>query len=93
MSKVILPTSFEGKTILVAGAAGFVPSTLCEFYLNLGAHVIGIFFQLTKISNFINIIFMSAFRILKIKKLIIFYQWPVQLHLLISPLFQLKLCV
>ena len=42
MSKVVLPTSFEGKTILVAGAAGFVPSTLCEFYLNLGAHVIGI---------------------------------------------------
>jgi nucleoside-diphosphate-sugar epimerase len=42
MSKVVLCTSFEGKTILVAGAAGFVPSTLCEFYLNLGAHVIGI---------------------------------------------------
>ena len=42
MSKVVLPASFEGKTILVAGAAGFVPSTLCEFYLNLGAHVIGI---------------------------------------------------
>ena len=42
MSKVILPESMEGKTILVAGAAGFVPSTLCEFYLNLGAHVIGL---------------------------------------------------
>jgi nucleoside-diphosphate-sugar epimerase len=42
MSKVILPDSMEGKTVLVAGAAGFVPSTLCEFYLNLGAHVIGI---------------------------------------------------
>lgn len=42
MSKVILPKSMEGKTVLVAGAAGFVPSTLCEFYLNLGAHVIGI---------------------------------------------------
>ena len=42
MSKVILPESMEGKTVLVAGAAGFVPSTLCEFYLNLGAHVIGI---------------------------------------------------
>jgi nucleoside-diphosphate-sugar epimerase len=42
MSKIVLPTSKEGKTVLVAGAAGFVPSTLCEFYLNLGAHVIGI---------------------------------------------------
>ena len=42
VSKVILPESMEGKTILVAGAAGFVPSTLCEFYLNLGAHVIGL---------------------------------------------------
>lgn len=42
MSKVVLPGSMEGKTILVAGAAGFVPSTLCEFYLNLGAHVIGL---------------------------------------------------
>lgn len=42
MSKVILPTSMEGKTVLVAGAAGFVPSTVCEFYLNLGANVIGI---------------------------------------------------
>ena len=42
MSKVILPESMEGKTVLVAGAAGFVPSTLCEMYLNLGAHVIGL---------------------------------------------------
>lgn len=42
MNKVVLPTSMEGKTVLVAGAAGFVPSTLCEFYLNLGAHIIGI---------------------------------------------------
>lgn len=42
MNKVVLPTSMEGKTIFVAGAAGFVPSTLCEFYLNLGAQVIGV---------------------------------------------------
>ena len=42
MSKVVLPETMEGKTVLVAGAAGFVPSTLCEFYLNLGARVIGI---------------------------------------------------
>lgn len=41
-TKTVLPTSLEGKTILVAGAAGFVPSTLCEFYLNLGANVIGL---------------------------------------------------
>lgn len=40
--RVVLPTSLEGKTILVAGAAGFVPSTLAEFYLNLGAKVIGL---------------------------------------------------
>ncbi len=42
MSKIILPTSFEGKTLFVAGAAGFVPSTLCQFYLDLGAKVIGV---------------------------------------------------
>lgn len=42
MSKVVLPTSFEGKTFLVAGAAGFVPSTLCEFYLEKGAKIIGV---------------------------------------------------
>jgi len=40
--KIILPESLEGKTVLVAGAAGFVPSTLAEFYLNLGAKVIGL---------------------------------------------------
>ncbi len=40
--KIVLPTSMEGKTVLVAGAAGFVPSTLCEHYLNLGAKVIGL---------------------------------------------------
>jgi len=60
MSKVVLPKTMEGKTMLVAGAAGFVPSTLCEFYLNLGAHVIGI-------DNFItgsrsNIELLSAFK-------------------------------
>ncbi len=41
-TKVQLPTTLKGKTILVAGAAGFVPSTLCEFYLNLDAKVIGL---------------------------------------------------
>jgi dTDP-glucose 4,6-dehydratase len=40
--KVQLPTTLEGKTILVAGAAGFVPSTLCEFYLEKGARIIGL---------------------------------------------------
>lgn len=40
--RVVLPETLEGKTILVAGAAGFVPSTLSEFYLNLGARVIGL---------------------------------------------------
>lgn len=42
MEKIVLPASLEDKVILVAGAAGFVPSTLCEFYLNLGAKVIGL---------------------------------------------------
>lgn len=41
-NQVQLPESLEGKTILVAGAAGFVPSTLTEFYLNLGARVVGL---------------------------------------------------
>lgn len=40
--KVVLPKDLKGKTVLVAGAAGFVPSTLSEFYLNLGAKVIGL---------------------------------------------------
>lgn len=40
--RVVLPETLKGKTILVAGAAGFVPSTLSEFYLNLGAKVIGL---------------------------------------------------
>lgn len=40
--RVVLPETLSGKTILVAGAAGFVPSTLCEFYLNLGAKVVGL---------------------------------------------------
>ncbi|MBF0207402.1 MAG: NAD-dependent epimerase/dehydratase family protein [Oligoflexia bacterium] len=34
--------NFENKTILVAGAAGFIPSHLSEFYLQLGAKVIGL---------------------------------------------------
>ncbi len=42
MARVLLPTSLEGKTFLIAGAAGFLPSTLCEYYLNLGAKVIGL---------------------------------------------------
>ncbi len=32
----------EGKTILVAGAAGFIPHTLSKFYLEKGAKVIGL---------------------------------------------------
>lgn len=42
MKQVQLPKTLEGKTFLIAGAAGFVPSTVCEFYLNLGARVIGV---------------------------------------------------
>jgi dTDP-glucose 4,6-dehydratase len=40
--RIQLPETLKGKTILIAGAAGFVPSTVCEFYLNLGAKVIGL---------------------------------------------------
>jgi nucleoside-diphosphate-sugar epimerase len=36
------PSDFSGKTILIAGAAGFIPGHLAEFYLNQGAKVIGI---------------------------------------------------
>ena len=40
--RVVLPQTLEGKTILIAGAAGFVPSTIAEFYLNIGAKVVGL---------------------------------------------------
>ena len=38
----MIPERLDSKTILVAGAAGFVPSTLCEFLLEKGAKVIGL---------------------------------------------------
>jgi nucleoside-diphosphate-sugar epimerase len=41
-TKIKLPVSMKGKTVLVAGAAGFVPSSLCEHYLKLDAFVIGL---------------------------------------------------
>lgn len=40
--KIQLPKTLEGKTVLIAGAAGFIPSHLTEYYLKLGAKVIGI---------------------------------------------------
>ena len=40
--KVLLPKTLEGKTFLIAGAGGFVPSHVSEFYLNMGAEVIGV---------------------------------------------------
>lgn len=36
------PKDLTGKTFFVAGAAGFVPSHVCEFYLKKGAKVIGV---------------------------------------------------
>ena len=42
MKKVELPKDLKGKNVLVAGAAGFVPSHLSEKYLNLGARVFGV---------------------------------------------------
>jgi len=42
MTKIKLPENFEGKTFVIAGAAGFVPGHVCEFYLKRGARVIGL---------------------------------------------------
>lgn len=42
MQSEALPESLKGKTFLVAGAAGFVPSHVSEFYLKKGARVIGL---------------------------------------------------
>ncbi len=41
-NKVQLPKDLKGKTFLIAGAAGFVPGHVAEFYLKLGANVIGL---------------------------------------------------
>jgi len=41
-AKVVLPVTMKGKTVLVAGGAGFVPSHLVELYLELGARVIAV---------------------------------------------------
>jgi nucleoside-diphosphate-sugar epimerase len=40
--RIQLPTDLTGKTFLIAGAAGFVPSHISEMYLNLGANVVGL---------------------------------------------------
>jgi len=37
-----LPESMKGKTVLIAGSAGFVPSHMAELYLNKGAKVVGL---------------------------------------------------
>ncbi len=42
MTNVRFPENFESLTFFVAGAAGFIPSHLCEFYLKKGAKVIGV---------------------------------------------------
>ena len=42
-NNIIIPEkNLKGKTFLIAGAAGFVPGHISEFYLNLGAKVIGL---------------------------------------------------
>lgn len=74
MKKIELPKNFEGKTFLVAGAAGFVPSSVCEFYLNLGARVIGV-------DNFItgsqsNIDLLSAYKNFEFHEMNIFERLP-----------------
>ena len=57
--KIQLPKNLEGKTVFIAGVAGFIGSHLAEFYLNLGAKVLGV-------DNFItgsqsNIDYLSAY--------------------------------
>ncbi len=42
MSKVVIPANLEGKSFLIAGAAGFVPSHVAEFFLERGARVVGV---------------------------------------------------
>lgn len=42
MKKIVLPTDLSDKVFLVAGAAGFVPGHVSEFYLKKGATVIGL---------------------------------------------------
>lgn len=42
MLKTVLPKDLKGKTILVAGAAGFIPGHLVQFYLAQGAKVFGL---------------------------------------------------
>ncbi len=42
LKRIILPDSLEGKSVLIAGAAGFLPSYVAEYYLDLGATVIGL---------------------------------------------------
>ncbi len=42
MKKVHLPHTMEGRNILIAGAAGFIPSHAAEFYLEQGANVVGL---------------------------------------------------
>ena len=41
-ASVIFPASYQDKTFLIAGAAGFVPGHVAEFYLQQGARVIGL---------------------------------------------------
>ena len=42
MDRTVIPENLKGKNILVAGAAGFVPSYLSQFYLERGATVYGV---------------------------------------------------
>ncbi|MAW08093.1 MAG: NAD-dependent dehydratase [Halobacteriovoraceae bacterium] len=48
--------NLEGKTFVIAGAAGFVPGHIAEFYLNKGAKVIGLDNFITGTETTINIL-------------------------------------
>ena len=48
--------NLEGKTFVIAGAAGFVPGHVAEFYLNQGAKVIGLDNFITGTETTINIL-------------------------------------
>ena len=42
MKKIDPPKDLNGKRVLIAGSAGFIPGHIAEFYLKLGAKVIGL---------------------------------------------------
>jgi dTDP-glucose 4,6-dehydratase len=87
MAKIVLPQSLEGKNIVIAGAAGFVPSHVAEHYLKLGATVIGL-------DNFItgsesNVEILSKYNKFQFHKVNVFEKLPDFKNLKIDYIFSL----